>query len=152
MAKKKLIEVWQCDQCEDYYDTKKEAEEDECTDKTITKFYQCDSCEEYYETPYRAEQDDECDGKFNFDPDTLHYIDGKLQRGHMKCLTKGCGWEGSIEDTDDEDLTANNAVTTDAGELLYTTGANDTNDIRLHRCPECSSEALVFVPLTAPVK
>jgi DNA-directed RNA polymerase subunit M/transcription elongation factor TFIIS len=148
MAKKKLIPAWQCDQCEEYYETEKEAEEDECTDKTITKFYQCDACDEYYDNPFRAQRDDECDGKFSINGETLHMIDGKLQRGHMKCLS--CGWEGDVNDTTNSHLSNTKVMTSDAGELVYTSGATEADDSVLILCPECGTEELVFVPKTKP--
>jgi hypothetical protein len=148
MAGKKLIEVWQCDQCEEYYDTKKEAKDDECTDKTITKFYQCDGCEEYFENPFRAQKDDECDGKFALGGESFHMIDGKLQFGHMKCLTAGCGWEGDIDDTESTPLPSTKAVTSDMGDLVYTTTEGE-DGVLLH-CPECGSESLVFVSKAKP--
>ena len=149
MAGKKLTEVWQCDQCEEYFDTKKEAKEDGCTDQTITKFYQCDACEEYYDNPFRAQKDDECDGKFALGGDSFHMIDGKLQMGFMKCLTSGCGWEGNISDTENDPLPNCKALTTETGDLVYTLGAEADDSVILH-CPECGAVGLVFVPKAKP--
>ena len=77
-------------------------------------------------------------------------IDGKLQLGHMKCLDADCGWEGAVEDCEGLTIQSTKAVTTEGGELVYSTGVDDVDDIALNQCPECGSEYLVFVPKVKP--